>query len=249
MKKVWLGGAGLLVVAVAVGFVLLVSNLNSLVARIVEEEGSEVTATEVAVAGVDISLREGRAEMAGLTIASPGEFAARHAFSLGGIAVDIDVESLRSDPLVIEEIRVLAPVVNAEIHRDGSSNIATLQRNVQEYAARFAGDGGKDEPSASDGNAKRLRIKRFVFEAGRIAVDASDLGLEPRALDLPAIRLDDIGGPEGALPQEIARAVLGALTRQATTTIAQAEVKEKAREIVAEEAEKQAKSLLSRIGG
>ena len=119
MKKYWFGGAGVLVAAIAVGLVFLVSNLNSLVARIVEDEGSEVTATQVAVAGVDISLREGRGEMAGLTIASPRDFAAREAFSLGGIVVDIDVESLRSDPLVIEEIRVRAPVVNAEIHRDG----------------------------------------------------------------------------------------------------------------------------------
>jgi uncharacterized protein involved in outer membrane biogenesis len=249
MKKYWLGGAGVLAVAVAVGLVFLVSNLNDLVAKIVEDEGSEATATEVAVSGVDISLREGRAEMAGLTVASPGEFAARHAFSLGGIAVDIDIESLRSDPIVIEEIRVQAPVVNAEIHRDGTSNITALQKNVQQYAARFAGDGGRDASGGAAKDQKRLRIKRFVFEMGRIGVDASDLGLEPRTLELPAIRLDDIGGPEGALPQEIARAVLGALTRQATTTIAQAEVKERTRKEVAEQVDRQVKNLLGKVGG
>lgn len=249
MKKYWLGGTGVFAVAVAVGLVFLVSNLNALVAKIVEDEGSEVTATEVAVSGVDISLREGRAEMAGLTIASPREFEAREAFSLGGIVVDIDVESLRSDPLVIEEIRVQAPVVNAEIHRDGSSNITALQKNVQQYAARFAGDGGENKSSGDAADQKRLRIKRFVFEAGRIGVDASDLGLEPRTLDLPSIRLDDIGGPQGALPQEIARAVLGALTQQATTTIARAEIKAQVKDAVAEEVETKVKNLLSKVGG
>jgi len=245
MKKFLIGGGVVLVLVVAGGLIFLVSNLNSIVAKVIEKEGGEVTDTRVAVAGVDISLRDGSASLSGLTIDSPDGFAARKAFSLGEIAVDIDLESVRSEPIVIEEIRVRAPVVNAEVHEDGSSNIMALNDNVKQYAARFAGqDGGSGGDAAEQ---KRIRIKRFVFEEGRIEVDASALGLEPRTVDLPAIRLDDIGGPEGAPPAGIAKAVLGALTEEAAAEIAKAEITNKVKDAAKEEAQEQGEKLLKKI--
>jgi uncharacterized protein involved in outer membrane biogenesis len=247
MKKYFIGGTVVILLAVAGGSIFLLSNLNSLVARVIEDQGGEATATDVAVSGVDISLREGRAGMSGLTIASPDGFLARKAFSLGEIMVDIDLESLRNDPVVIEEIRIRAPVVAAEFHDDGLSNIGVLKKNVQDHAASFASGNGGGPDNAEKADQKRIRIKRFVFEEGHIEVDASALGLEPMAMDLPSIQLEDIGGPEGALPAEIAQAVLGALTREATSAIARTGLESKVKETVTEEAGKQAKTLLGRI--
>jgi hypothetical protein len=242
MKKVWLGIAVALVVVVVGGVFYFLSNLNSIVAKIIEDEGSQVVATDVAVSGVDISLREGRGTIAGLSVASPDGFETSHAFTLGEITVDLDLDSVREDPIVIEEIRVRAPVVNAELLQTGSSNIGELQKNVQQYAASL-GEGG--QPSD---DVKRIRIKRFVFEKGRIEVNASALGLEERSLDLPAIQLDDIGGAEGALPDAIAQAVLGALTRKATAEIARAEIQNKVKDLVTDKAEEKARDLLDKIG-
>jgi hypothetical protein len=50
-----------------------------------------------------------------------------------------------------------------------------------------------------------------------------------------------------ALPAEIAQAVLGALTREATSAIALTGLESKVKETVTEEAGKQAKTLLGRI--
>lgn len=244
-KKIFAGVFVVLLLVVAGGLYYLLSNLNSIVAGLIEKHGSEVTATSVAVAGVDISLRDGKASLSGLTIDSPDGFDARHAFSLGEIAVDIDLESLRDEPLVIREIRVQAPVVQAEVHEDGSSNLMALNENVQRYAGGAAGGAG--DPKAAD--QKRIRIESFVFEQGRIEVDAAQLGLEPRAVDLPAIRLSDIGGTQGALPGEIGKAVLGALTRQAAEAVAKAGIEAKAKEALQDEAEEQGKKLLEKIGG
>ena len=95
---------------------------------------------------------------------------------------------------------------------------------------------------------KRIRIKRFVFEEGRIEVDAEALGLEKRSLNLPAISLDDIGGAEGARPDAIAKAVLDALTRKASTEIAKAEIKQKVQDLVTDEVKEKAQGLLDKIG-
>lgn len=246
MKKYLVAAVVALVILVAGGVFYLLSNLNSIVAGVLEEQGGRVTATDVAVSGVDISLREGRSTIAGLSISSPDGFDAKNAFTLGEATVDIDLESVRKDPIVIDEIIVRAPVVNAEFLEDGSSNIRQLQENVERFAAS-AGGGGAGEGGESE-DVKRIRIKRFVFEKGRIEVDASALGLETQALELPAFRLDDIGGAGGARPDEIAQAVLGALTRKATTEIARAGIDRKARDLATEEVEKQAQGLLDKIG-
>lgn len=240
MKKLGIGAVLILVVAAAVGVVYLVSNLNSIVARIIEDEGSKVAATDVAVSGVDITLREGRSTIAGLRISSPDGFDGS-VFSLGEITVDIDLKSLSKDPIVIEEVRVRAPEVSAQILRTGSSNVLDLQKNVNKYSAS-AGGGEKDA------DQKRIRIKRFVFEEGRIELDASDLGLEKRSVNLPSIQIDDIGGAQGARPDAIAKAVLGALTRKAVAEIAKAGLEDKARDLVTDEAKKQAEGLLDKIG-
>ena len=250
MKKFIIGGGLVVAFALAAGMFLVVSNLNAIVAQVIENEGSDVTDTRVAVAGTAISLREGRGSLADLTIANPAGFAATKAFRLGEIVVDIDLKSVRSEPIVIEEIRVTAPVVNAEFRQDGSSNLAVLNRNVKEYALRFS---TRDRESGSDDRPespqKRIRIKRLVFEEGRIAVDATELGLERRTVELPAILLEDVGGIEGTTPAGIAQSVLMSLTERAAARIARAELEDRVGDAVEAEVEEQGKALLGKLGG
>ena len=233
-----------MVLACIGGVFYFLSNLNAIVAQIIEDQGSQVVATDVAVSGVDISLRDGRGTISGLSIASPAGFETRHAFTLGEITVDIDLESVRNDPIVIDEIRVQAPVVMAEFQSSGTSNIGELQKNLQQYAASMGGGGDAQKNE----DQKRIRIKRFIFEEGRIEVDAAAIGLAERSLNLPAIRLDDIGGAGGAQPDAIAQAVLGALTRKVTAEIARAGIEEKAKDLAKEKAEDEARGMLDKIG-
>ena len=242
MKKFWIGAAAILALVCIGGVFFFLSNLNSIVAGVIEKQGSEVASAEVAVSGVRISLRDGRGTIAGLRIASPDGYRVHHAFTLGEITMDIDLGSLKGEPIVIDEIRVLAPEVKAEFLKTGSSNIGALQKNVQQYASSLDNGGKKND------DQKRIRIKRFIFEKGRIELDAEALGLEKRSLDLPAIRLDDIGGAEGARPDVIAQAILGALTRKATAELARAGIDQKVRDLVTDEAKEKAQGLLDKIG-
>lgn len=244
MKKLLLIAGIVVIVAIVIVVVLLVSNLNGLVAKAIEKGGSEATQTKVGVGGVDISLREGRGSIKGLEIASPEGYTARTAISLGDIIVDIDVESLRNDPIVLDEVRIQAPVVNAEITKDGRLNISELRRRVEEYAAKAVKGGGE-----SSGSAKRIRIERFVFEQGRVTIDASALGMEKRTIDLPAMRLEDVGGSAGAPPGEIAKIVLAAFAEKTGDEIAGSGLDRLINEKLGGSVGDRAKELLKKIGG
>jgi len=242
MKKLLIVGAVAIALIVIFAFFLL-SNLDSLVAKAIEKHGSEATQTSVRVSGVDISLRDGRGSIKGLQVASPDGFEARTAFSLDDIAVDIDIKSVRENPVVIDEIRVQSPVVNAEITKTGASNIDELRKRVQAYTSGTAGESGK-----SGKQTKRVRIERFVFEKGRVEVDASALGLEKRTIMLPEIRLDDVGGTNGAPPDEIARIILAAVAGKVTSEVAGSELDRLVKEKLGGSLTDKAKGLLEKIG-
>jgi len=242
-KKIMAGGAAIAVIAVAVASFYLLSNLNSLVAGAIETHGSDVTDTNVAVSGVDISLRAGRGSIEGLRVASPEGFKATDAFSLGDITVDIDLKSVREDPVVIDEIRIRAPVVNAEVTSTGASNIDELRKSVQAYAASASGSSGK-----SGKETKKIRIKSFVFEQGRVELDASALGVEKQTITLPEIRLKDIGGASGAAPDEIAKVILTTVAKQVASEIARSEVSRRVKDELANSIADKAKGLFEKIG-
>lgn len=128
MRRILVAAGLILVLAGVAALVFLGSNLNGLVAKLIEEQGSAVTGSAVSVSGVDISRREARGTIDGLRIASPAGFGGEPAFALGNIT-------------------------------------------------------------------------------------------------LPAIRLENLGGTQGATPDAIAKQVIGALVKQATESIARSEVK------------------------
>lgn len=244
MKKFLLIAGAVVIAAIVIVAVLLVSNLNGLVAKAIEKGGGEATRTKVSVGGVAISLRDGRGSIKGLEIASPEGYAARTAISLGDIVVDIDVESLRNDPIVLDEVRIQAPVVNAEIAKDGRVNINELRSRVEEYAAKAVTGGG-----GSGGPQKRIRIQRFVFEQGRVTIDASALGMEKRTIELPEMRLEDVGGSAGAPPGEIAQIVLATFAEKTGDEIAGSGLDRLINEKLGGSAGDRAKDLLKKFGG
>ena len=244
MKKIAISLAALVLVAavVATGYYFL-SNLNSLVARAIETHGSEVTETQVGVSEVDISLREGRGSITGLRVASPDGFEAREALSLGDITVDIDLGSVREDPIVIDEVRIQAPVINVELTETGSSNIDELRKRVQTYTSGPSGSG-------TSGDAKKIRIKKFVFEEGRVVVDASAIGIDKQEITLPEIHLENVGGSDGAPPDEIAKIIVTTVARNVTSEMAGSEIDRLIKKELGDGSlTDKAQNLLKKIGG
>jgi hypothetical protein len=232
MRKILIGVA-VLAILVAIPLCYLSSNLDTLVARMIEKYGTEATGTAVNVAGVTIDLRAGRGTIRGLSVANPPGFSGRPAFSLGEVVLDLDVDALGSSPLAIDEIVVSRPVVRLEVDNAGRANLEVLRTNLQRNTTAT-----EETPEETQAEPIRLRVDRFVFEEGALQADTSAVGGEEREIVLPSVRLNEVGGEQGATPGSLGRIVLSALAEQAARTAARSELEGYARGKLAEELER-----------
>jgi len=129
----------------------VVANLDSIVAGVIEDVGSDVLKTNVTVSGVAINLKEGKAGIAGVKIANPDGWSGATLLEMEGIEVDLDIESLSQDVLVIESIRIQNPQISYEGDEAGGSNMQTLLNNME----GASGDGS----GAADGEVNLPAIK------------------------------------------------------------------------------------------
>ena len=208
MKKIILGLIVIIILAVGGGVFYALSNLDTLVKAAIEKYGSETTQTAVRVDKVKIKLTEGDSAIQGLTVANPGGFTQKQAFSLGEIGLGIDLESLKEEPYVINHITVRAPQVFVEINKDKKTNLNELKNNLTGGKSSGAGKPGMDN---STGKEPRLIIKRLTFEQGRITAKVTPLKKD-YDLKLPRINMVNLGGSKGATPTELTKEILKRLT-------------------------------------
>ena len=245
-RGVFVGLALVLVVLVGVALFYLASNLDSIVRAAIERYGSEALGAQVRVATVEIALREGRGSIRGLRVANPEGYSAADAFRLGEITLQIDPGSLTASPIRVPQVRIVAPEVRYEL-AGRTSNLQTLLDHVNARSAGTTGSGAGGEGAAADAAAPRIAIESFVFEQGRVDAELGVIGAAETGVDLPPVRLQSIGGRDGATPEEIAQVVMRAFLRSATRAVAQAPTDRLIDEHVGGEAGEAAKGLLRRV--
>lgn len=213
MKKLAIG-LGLIVVVVAIGIYYLAQNAGKFVEAVIEEQGSRVTQVDVALDGVDISLADLKAGLRGLTVANPSGFKTERAVNLGEISVKLGKDWSPS-LIVVDEVMVRNPEVTYEIGADGS-NIAAIQKNVEDFM-RVVSGGKSNEPSpADDGSAPKIVINDLYIKGGKVNVSSTLLQGKILPAPLPEIHLSDIGKKSGgASPAEIVDQVISAITKSA----------------------------------
>lgn len=235
MKKVLIA-LGVIVVIVAAGLVYVYTQLDTIVAGVIEQQGSAATGTPVEVSGVSIDLGEARAEIAGLTVGNPEDYGG-DAMSLGRFVIRIDPATVMEDTIVLKEVTVSGATVNL-IQRATGSNLRELMKNLE--AA-----GGAEQQTAEEGPGRKLIIENFVLEDASASVSLPDLD-ERRAVDIPRIGLTDIGRASGgATGTEVARQVLEPVIERVLQSAATESLKDRAREKLDQFKE----GLMNRLGG
>ena len=199
----------LILIVLAVGVMFFgFSQLNGFVETAIEQEGSALTQTEVAVDGVDIALTSGTAMITGLTIGNPQGFSEAKAFSLKGLSATLDPARVSADLVVIKELIIDEPVVVYEVGAKGS-NIDFISRTLD------ANSGGRsdDELSGPRFIIEKLKIGKgeLVFGAG-----ASEVG----SSDIPAIELEDIGeDTNGVTGSQLGEIIVDELTQETMSVV------------------------------
>jgi len=209
--KVILISLGVLVLVAGIVVWQAISNIDSIVADVIENVGSDVVGTEVAVSNVEIDLKGGKATISGLTIENPEGFSNKYIFSMDDVAVDIELASLGKSPIVINEILIRQPKVFFEVDKNNVSNMDVLLKNMENEDSSKE----KKEEARGDGGEIEFIIKKFRFDGGNLSVQNSaepDKNIDQK---LPVIAMDNLGAAQGgATGQEIAREMIRSLTSQ-----------------------------------
>lgn len=198
------------------GLVFLWTNLDWLVKSAIERYGSQAIGTAVHVDRVRLSPAQGKGAIEGLTVANPPGYSAPFILSLGSISVRIAPRTIASNPVVIDDIRIAAPLVFYEMNNARVANIDVLKKNLAAGQPARAGDKGKK------GVEKRLQIKRLVIENARTEILIAALGGKPRTVALSRIEMTDIGGKNGAPPDEVAKQIASAILAEVSTEVGKA---------------------------
>lgn len=236
-SKVFLGVAIVLVLLVAGGMWFLYRNLDSLVAGVIEREGTEATQTDVEVGGVSIDLQDGTAAIASLAVANPDGFSEQPAIAFEDFAIELDPLEVTSDPLVIERIRVDGAHLLVE-QEDAHNNLETILESVQRLAS------GPEEPQAE---GRKLIIERFELTNARATLLVPQLD-EKREVRMPEIVLTDIGrATNGATAASVTKQVLTPIIGMALESAAQAGVTDELKERLGETEAEIAEGLLDRL--
>jgi uncharacterized protein involved in outer membrane biogenesis len=223
IKILFVGGAIVVIVVIVLVFVV-VSNLDKVVERLVETEGTAALGTDVGLEGVEITLTEASGALSGMTVGNPSGFEARNAFELNRIELSIDPSSIGSDEIVLNEVTVDGAHLTYE-QQEGGSNLQTILDHLESVTE-----------DSSETDDPLLVIESFLLRAAQVTVIHPELD-DPLSLTLPDIALRDVGREgAGATAASAAKQIIGPLL-DATIDAAKQRAKEELEARVEQELE------------
>jgi len=218
MKKILIGVA-VVVVLIAGGVVYFASNLDSIIKAAVEDVGSDATKTKVTLNEVKLSITSGEGALRGFRMGNPAGFKTKEAMRFGEVSVKVDTGSVTKDVIVIKEVVIAAPEITYEL-AGGTSNIQTIQKNVDTFAKSMGAGGGGSKPAEKSEGGKKVIIENLYVRNGKIGVSADFLAGKQMNVPLPTIHMKDVGKEKGgASPAEVADQLLTQISKSATGAV------------------------------
>lgn len=177
--------------------------------------GPEFLGVDVVVDDVDFSILGGDLSMSGLVIGNPEGFESEYAFRLGSVKVELDRNSLFSDHIIIDQVRITAPEVIMELGK-GGNNLSKLQETIE------AQMGLTEEEEAEP--APNVTIRNFYLTDASFKLVGLPAGLKSPEVELPDIHLENIGTGEGAEEgtsfADASGEIIAVIAASATTAVA-----------------------------
>lgn len=203
---------GIPVVLIAV-IVVFYFAFNSIVKNGIEAVGSKVLGADVILQKVNISLISGKGQLKGLLIGNPEGFQSESAFELGEILVVIDLSSVLSNKIVIDQILIDSPEITYE-SSGGTNNIAALLENINDFTGTSKDGASKSKEDVSQESGKKLQINDFLISNASVNLSVAILQGKQLTLPLADIHIKDIGkGDEGASMSDAIKIVFAELEK------------------------------------
>jgi hypothetical protein len=227
LKKIGIGMV-VLVVVLGIGIYLLIGNLDKILKGALEGVGSELLGVPVRVAEVELDLKSGMGEIRGMSIANPAGYQAQNAFEMDLIHLAIDLSSLRSQPIIINELNVKSPVVELEARADGSTNLQELLDNIKKNSAKADGKAAEEQPPVADTGEKepvKLSFKKLAITG--VTVNAVVPENDPTQVVIPDMIRENVGGAEGLTPAQVGGVIIGDIVARSLAAALQKKLSER----------------------
>lgn len=231
-----------LAVLVGGGLYYLFSNLDSMVASVIEKAGSDVTQTEVRVDKVNFELRKGRGEIHGLSIANPQGYSSDSMFKFNQVALQVDPGSIGEPVIVLDEVLIDGAMLTVEHNGGTTTNIQQVLKNVQSYFP------ANDQAKPTEGGAEvRFMVEKLAFT--NISMRLISPQLEDRTETLKDIKRTNLGTrKQGLTAQELAQAIVQPLIDEAQDRV-EGELKQRAGKALEENLSDSDKKNLDKLKG
>jgi uncharacterized protein involved in outer membrane biogenesis len=214
---------------------------DDLLATAIRRYGPQITGVPVTLKGVHISPWDGVVTLTHLEVGSPAGFMMPHTLVVEKMHMRLDLASLGSEVVHIQEISVVQPQLSYE-HASRGSNLDVIQRNIQAYVALHAGPA-----SAPQGAPRptRLILEQLSVQGARAQVSAAFLQGKTVSLSLPALHMQNIGKQAGGVtPAEAANEVVAAIRQDVGRAVMPLRL-----DSVSQSIKKQAASVMGAVKG
>lgn len=191
------------------------THLGSIAERVIEHAGSKALGVTVSIDNMQVSLKDRKAVVKGLSIANPKGFDEPMALSVESISVDLG--NLSKGLVNLEEIEILGADVNMEVRQEGT-NFQAIQEGMMKPAEV------KEEAAAGDSDevAEQMKviIDKFALRDAKLHPSVMIEGVpEVSAVVVPDIVLTGIGKKEnGVLAQEAIIQIWNQLSKRFSAT-------------------------------
>ena len=182
-------------------------SLNEFVKLQIETVGQQTTEQEVTVKSVDIQLTKGAGSILDLSLANPKSYTHPHAFTLGEITLDINVESLTKTPIIIDAIVIKDPKAFVQFTSSGDSNIKDLLDIIKKNTA-LANEAPAKKENTDSATEPKLSVSKVILAGTSLTIDLSALGNKEHSAVLQDIELTNIGGNKGLPASEIGGVII-----------------------------------------
>lgn len=198
---------GILGVAIIIVLVVMF-RLNTIVKSGIEEIGTEMTGTVVTVDRVIISPFSGKGKVRGFRVANPEEYDHEYALEVDDFAIELEVLSVFSDEVIVNELVITTPAIVMEQKLIGN-NINSILGNIRSV-------------SAGETTDKRLVIEHFFLTDGSVDMYMDIGGERSVHAEIETIELNDLGRGGGQQAVEnIIQEIAERLAREALRVAAQ----------------------------
>ena len=155
---------------------------------IINRKVSRMTKTEFRIDSFSFNQYTGRIAIEGVCLANPREYKEPNALSVKSIRAKVDMFTIFSDKIIVEDMVVEGIFVSEDMHK-GVSNITCIRNNITSSVSDDAEAAKKDESDARSADQIRLEIRNLVLKD--IKLKQKDF---KRPISLASLTIANIGG-------------------------------------------------------